>query len=224
MFRAFSRLSSGAQWPQWQPLVLPSYRGDSRAVFVVGPADGGWGSIGIRLCVISLILAKVKCTLVQALRLCTARTACRGSRGIALPILDHGTRRGWGISVTPRPLFNPGKDPVPLYRRLGGAQGRSGQVRKISSPPGFDPRTVQPVASRYTDYATRPNISSINKRINCNTNKYTIKTENKTLRQMFPYNIRGLLVANSSCLGWEFKQPVLTKCTIYNQHLPTASF
>jgi len=24
---------------QWQPLVLPSYRGDSRAVFVVGPAD-----------------------------------------------------------------------------------------------------------------------------------------------------------------------------------------
>ena len=34
MFRAFSRPSSGAQWLQWQPLVLPSYRGDSRAVFV----------------------------------------------------------------------------------------------------------------------------------------------------------------------------------------------
>ena len=38
LFRAFSRPSSGAQWLQWQPLVLPSYRGDSRAVFVVGPA------------------------------------------------------------------------------------------------------------------------------------------------------------------------------------------
>ena len=37
MFRAFSRPSSGAQLLQWQPLVLPSYRGDSRAVFVVGP-------------------------------------------------------------------------------------------------------------------------------------------------------------------------------------------
>jgi len=37
-FWAFSRPSSGAQWLQWQPLVLPSYRGDSRAVFVVGPA------------------------------------------------------------------------------------------------------------------------------------------------------------------------------------------
>jgi len=31
-------------------------------------------------------------------------------------------------------------------------------MQKISPPPppGFDPRTVQPVASRYTDYATRP--------------------------------------------------------------------
>ena len=37
MFRAFSRSSSGAQWLQWQPLGLPSYRGDSRALFVVGP-------------------------------------------------------------------------------------------------------------------------------------------------------------------------------------------
>jgi hypothetical protein len=26
-------------------------------------------------------------------------------------------------------------------------------VLKISPPPGFDPRTVQPVASSYTDYA-----------------------------------------------------------------------
>ena len=38
MFRAFSRPSSGAQWLQWEPLFLPSFRGDSRAVFVVGPA------------------------------------------------------------------------------------------------------------------------------------------------------------------------------------------
>ena len=39
---------------------------------------------------------KVKVTLVQALRLCTCRTAHRGSRGIALPFHDHGTRRGEG--------------------------------------------------------------------------------------------------------------------------------
>ena len=29
-------------------------------------------------------------------------------------------------------------------------------MRKISSPPGFDPRTVLPVDIRYTYYATRP--------------------------------------------------------------------
>ena len=37
-----------------------------------------------------------------------------------------------------------------------GPEGRSGQIWKISLPPGFDPQTVQPVASRYTDYANRP--------------------------------------------------------------------
>ena len=47
----------------------------------------------------------------------------------------------------------PGKTRYPLYRRLGGPQSRSGQVWKISPPPRFDPRTVQPVASRHTDYA-----------------------------------------------------------------------
>ena len=41
-----------------------------------------------------LCKVKVKVTLVQALRLCTGRTAYRGSRFIALPFLDHGTRRG----------------------------------------------------------------------------------------------------------------------------------
>ena len=59
---------------------------------------------------------KIKVTLVQALRLCTGRTAHRGSRGIALLFLDHCTRRGWGVSVTPRPLFTPGKDPVPIVQ------------------------------------------------------------------------------------------------------------
>ena len=37
---------------------------------------------------------------------------------------------------------------------------RAGMDRcgKSRPPPGFDPRTVQPVASRYTDWATRPTI------------------------------------------------------------------
>jgi hypothetical protein len=44
----------------------------------------------------------------------------------------------------------PGKNQDPFYRRLGGPQGLSGWVREISLPPGFDPRTVQPAASRFT--------------------------------------------------------------------------
>jgi hypothetical protein len=50
-------------------------------------------------------------------------TAHRGSRVIALPFLDHGTRRGWVVSVTPRPLFTPGKDPVPVVQEAGWAPG-----------------------------------------------------------------------------------------------------
>ena len=48
--------------------------------------------------------------------LCTGCTAHRGSPGIALIFLDHGTRRGWGVSVTPWPLFTSGKDPVPIVQ------------------------------------------------------------------------------------------------------------
>jgi len=98
---------------------------------------------------------KVQCTLVQALRLCTGRTTNRGSRGIALFFLDYGTRRGWRVS-------------------------RSGEVRKISSLPEFDPRTVHAVASRYTDWATEPTwpqyiikIRYLNKK--SNKNDYTKK-------------------------------------------------
>ena len=102
---------------------------------------------------------KVQCTLVQALRLCTGRTAHRGSRGIALTFLEHDTRRGWGVSVTPRPLFTSGKDPVPIVQEAG-----LDMCGKISPPPGFDPPTVQPVVSRYTDYCTRHVTSWIAKR------------------------------------------------------------
>jgi hypothetical protein len=44
--------------------------------------------------VIGCVKVKVKYTLVQALRLCTGRATHRGSGGIALPFLDHGTRSG----------------------------------------------------------------------------------------------------------------------------------
>ena len=70
-----------------------------------------------------------------------------------------------GQRHVPAAHFPTGKTRYRLYRRLGGSQGRSGQVQKFSPLPGFDPRTVQPVGSRYNDYATRPTIS-LNKNVN----------------------------------------------------------
>ena len=55
---------------------------------------------------------------------------------------------GQGHAPTALP---PGYTRYLLYRRVVGPQGRSKPVRKISPPPGFDPRAVQPVASSYTD-------------------------------------------------------------------------
>ena len=46
----------------------------------------------------------------------------------------------------------PGKTRYPLYRRLGGPQGRSGQVQRISLPTGIR-FPHRPVRSRYTDWA-----------------------------------------------------------------------
>jgi len=99
---------------------------------------------------------KVKCTLVEALRLCTGHTAHRGSRGIAYSFLTTALEGGEGSASRLGRSLLAGKSRYPLYRSLGGPQGRFGQAQKISPPPGFDPRTVQPVASRYTDYANRP--------------------------------------------------------------------
>ena len=81
--------------------------------------------------------------------------AQRVSRGIGSSILSLSSAVGGGGWLTPRPgRFTPAKETrYPLYRRLGGPQGRSGRMQNISLPAGLDPRTVQPVASRYTDWA-----------------------------------------------------------------------
>jgi hypothetical protein len=66
----------------------------------------------------------------------------------------------WWWMAKPRPgRFTPGKETwYPLYKRLDGAQGRSGRMRKISQPAGFYPQTVQPVASCYTYLAILANV------------------------------------------------------------------
>ena len=67
-------------------------------------------------------------------------------RGIALLFLGpRHSRWVWGISPTPRPPLAPGKTRHPLYRRLGGPQGRSGRAENLV-PTGIRSWTVQPVA------------------------------------------------------------------------------
>ena len=72
---------------------------------------------------LTIICGEAWKTILQALRLCTGLTAHRGSRGIALTFHDHGTRGLCGVSVTPRPLFTPGKDSVPIVQEAGWALG-----------------------------------------------------------------------------------------------------
>jgi len=64
-----------------------------------------------------------------------ATKALRESRSTALLYFRPRTRRGEGSASRPGGTLRPGKTRYPLYRRLGGPQGRSGLVRKISPPP-----------------------------------------------------------------------------------------
>ena len=58
-------------------------------------------------------------------------------------------------ATRPGRTLHPGKTRYPFYRMLGGPQGRSGRAENLV-PTGIRSRTVQPVVSHYTDWATRP--------------------------------------------------------------------
>ena len=99
--------------------------------------------------------------------------------------MTKALERGEGSASRPGRSLPPGKTRYPLYRRLGGSQGRSGQVRKISLPPGFDSRTVQPVASHYTDWTTRPT--------SCLANRLQLSV----VRSLWKKNAQGIFVEES---------------------------
>ena len=58
---------------------------------------------------------------------------------------------GWVVNATTRPLY---PQEIPSTH-CGGRRSRSGRVQKISPPPppGFDPRTTQPLTINYADWA-----------------------------------------------------------------------
>ena len=81
--------------------------------------------------------------------------AQRVGTGIALLFHDRSTKRGEWSAARPGRTLPPGKTRYPFYRSLGGPQGRSGRAENLV-PAGIRSRTVQPVVSRYTDWATGP--------------------------------------------------------------------
>ena len=87
-------------------LILSTFRGD-----VVGMHERPDNADRIKV--------KIKYTLVQALRLCTGRTAHWGSRSIALLFLYHVIRRGEGSVSRPGRSLPPRKDPVPIVQEAG---------------------------------------------------------------------------------------------------------
>jgi hypothetical protein len=121
--------------------------------------DGDWFELGeFTVCLNQLMRPSAPKNFIQQSLILFMQCPVKKGKGKVRPGTDHeGTDlgAGWGGWLTPRlDRFTSGKETrYPLYRSLGGYQGRSGRVRKISSLPGLDPRTVQSVASRYTEYA-----------------------------------------------------------------------
>jgi len=76
--------------------------------------------------------------------------AQRVGRGITLLFHDRGTRRDVCSAARPGRTLPLGKTRYPLYRMLGGPQGRYERVENLV-PTRIRSRTVQPVVSRYTD-------------------------------------------------------------------------
>jgi len=68
----------------------------------------------------------------------------------------------------------PGKDPIPIEQEAGLAPGPVWTGAENLAPTAFDPRTVQPLVSRYTNYATRPtkaNVICVNISLNSSQNE-----------------------------------------------------
>jgi hypothetical protein len=81
----------------------------------------------------------------------------------------------------------------PLHRRLGGPQGRSGPVQKISPTAEFYPGTIQHVASRYIDWAI-PALYRLKRRI------FPLKKISQTIT--VPLNSEWRVVAAIDSLPW----------------------
>ena len=136
----FSGLLSVRQWHSllWEPYKKDNWkltRMSLRKLGTVGYMMSGrfvWPECSVVMLCFH-VKVKVKCSHYRP------SVAQRVGTGIALLLHDHGTRRGWVVSSTPRPQFTPGKDPVPNVQENGWVPGPVWMSGKTSSPRGFDP-------------------------------------------------------------------------------------
>ena len=113
---------------------------------------------------------------------------------------------GWVVNATLRPLYPPPPQERPGTHYTGGRVGpRAGLdgYGKCSPTPGFDPRTVQPVASSYTDCAIPAPVSPLHKHKNWSV------ISHRTWEHMLYKNTKHKTVyRNYACLLWGW----LEKC------------
>jgi hypothetical protein len=92
-------------------------------------------------------------------------------RGVEVQLYSSKTSAlegGEWSAARPGRILPPGKTGYPLYRRLGEPQGRSGRARNLDPHRDSIPGRVQPVVSRYTDWATRPTYYRYQSNVNHN--------------------------------------------------------
>jgi hypothetical protein len=88
---------------------------------------------------------------------CNSTRAPRGGTEVQLlSVFNLGDRLGWVDKAMPRPHYPPDQTRCLFYKGLGGPEGRSGRMQRISPLPGFDPQTVQPVANSHTTELSQP--------------------------------------------------------------------
>ena len=79
------------------------------------------------------------------------RTGHGGVEVYLYSFFNLGARLGWVVSAMPRPLYPQERPGTHCIGGRAGPMAGLDRCVKISPPPGFDPWTIQPIASRFTD-------------------------------------------------------------------------
>jgi hypothetical protein len=79
--------------------------------------------------------------------------AQKGRLHTAVPMPYLGVRRGWVANATLQQIYPREAEPVHILQEVEWKSGQLEIGQEISPPPGFEPRTLQPVASRNSTYA-----------------------------------------------------------------------